>query len=86
MKKIVLIIFILSTSLIGYTQEDFAQNTKSEQEEINLDIITPYKTYQLNKPTFNNPTEKEKYDDEDMPIDFFPTPLKLLKQYMQNPE
>ncbi|MBO6273552.1 hypothetical protein J6O48_12345 [bacterium] len=83
MKKIVILLFLLLFFVLGcYAQEV----NNSEKKEIGLDINLPAKTYNLKKPSFNNSNNQSKVDidDEEMPINFMPTPFQLLKQYQQD--
>lgn len=83
MKKIVILLFLLLFFVLGcYAQEV----NNSEKKEIGLDINLPTKTYNLKKPSFNNSNNQSKVDidDEEMPINFMPTPFQLLKQYQQD--
>jgi len=77
-----LIFFICGTS--SYAQESEISNTTQEQKEINLDIGTPFKSYNLEKPDYRNNPQKSTDDEDDMPFDFVASPLKLLKQYMND--
>lgn len=82
MRKFLILVLILSIYTTCYGEESSYRDEKSTAEEINLDVNIPSKGYNLSKPKTETENKVKYYDDSlDVPIDFMPAPMQLLKQY-----
>ena len=84
--KLAVIVLVMATLVSSCYAQEIQYDQKQEQQEIHLDMNTPYKQYNLKKTDYRNNPEIQQYDDDDkLPVEFMTSPLKLLKQY-QNDE
>lgn len=80
MKKIFGVIIVLSLISCCYSQESF--NSDKSDKEIHLNSDVQKKDYNLKKVNYNNPKLNDDDDDAvNLPFNFMPAPLQLLKQY-----
>ena len=85
MKKLVLFALLFSAVSCAYAQEEFYQEEQTEKQEIYLDLKTPSKQYNLNKPDYRNNPDLDNKDDYDDGMPIMPTsPLRMLQQYNPN--
>ena len=84
MKNFTAIILILLITLMCRAEAQQIQTYNNEQAEINLDINTPAKEYNLNKTDLRNNPQIEQSEEDEIPVNFMQLPMQLLKQYQND--
>lgn len=87
MKKLFLLFLAIIVVPCYFSFSLCSENSKSDNQEIILDFYNIKKDYNLKKTDYRNNPKYDNNDDDDvmnMPVNFTPIPLQLLRQYQDN--